>query len=34
VKLEMQVSLDGFALYVDGKTDWMLWNWGEDWTWD
>ena len=34
LKLEMQVSLDGFALDVDGKTDWMLWNWGEDWTWD
>jgi dihydrofolate reductase len=34
LKLEMQVSLDGFALDVDGKTDWMLWNWGEDWNWD
>lgn len=26
VKLEMQVSLDGFALDVDGKTDWMVWS--------
>jgi len=34
LKLEMQVSLDGFALDVDGKTDWMLWNWGEVWIWD
>ena len=22
------------ALDVDGKTDWMVWSWGEDWTWD
>jgi hypothetical protein len=28
LKLEMQVSLDGFALDAEGKTDWMLWNWG------
>src|SRR3984893_12918466 len=22
------------ALDVDGKTEWMVWSWGEDWTWD
>ena len=34
LKLEMQVSLDGLALDVAGKTDWMVWNWTEDRTWD
>jgi dihydrofolate reductase len=34
LKLEMQVSLDGFAADADGHTSWMVWNWGADWTWD
>lgn len=34
LKFAMQVSLDGFAADADGSTNWMTWNWGEDWTWD
>jgi hypothetical protein len=34
VRLEMQVSADGFAADIDGKTDWMIWPWGPDWTCD
>ncbi|HJV47843.1 MAG TPA: dihydrofolate reductase family protein [Geothrix sp.] len=34
LKLEMQVSLDGFTADPDGRTDWMVWNWSADWTWD
>lgn len=34
LKLEMQVSLDGFAADADGGTDWMVWNWSDDWAWD
>jgi hypothetical protein len=29
VKLEMQVSIDGFAADWDGRSNWMRWNWGE-----
>ena len=32
--LEIQTSLDGFMASNDGSTDWMLWNWGPEWTWD
>lgn len=34
LKLEMQISLDGYLADVAGKTDWMTWNWGADWKWD
>ena len=34
VKLEIQVSIDGFAADRDGRSNWMRWNWGEEWTWD
>jgi dihydrofolate reductase len=34
LKLETQVSIDGFIADVNGKTDWMIWNWGPGWTWD
>jgi hypothetical protein len=34
LKLETQVSIDGFIAGIDGNTDWMIWNWGPDWTWD
>lgn len=30
----MQVSLDGFMAGPQAQTDWMVWNWGPDWTWD
>jgi len=32
--LEIQTSLDGFIASPDGNTNWMLWNWGPEWTWD
>jgi len=31
--LETQVSIDGFIAEPDGNTNWMIWNWGTDWTW-
>jgi dihydrofolate reductase len=34
IKLEVQVSVDGFMADQQGKTDWMVWNWGPEWTWD
>lgn len=30
----MQLSIDGFASAANGKSDWMVWNFGEPWTWD
>jgi dihydrofolate reductase len=32
--LETQVSIDGFIAGINGNTDWMIWNWSPDWTWD
>lgn len=29
VKLQMQVSLDGFVAGPSGEMDWMVWNWDE-----
>jgi len=34
LKLEIQVSVDGYIAATDGKTDWMVWNWGPEWSWD
>ena len=34
LKLETQVSIDGFIADSNGNTNWMIWNWGPDWTWD
>jgi dihydrofolate reductase len=30
LKLQMQLSLDGFAAGLNGEMDWMVWDWGED----
>lgn len=30
LKLQMQLSIDGYVASVDGGMDWMTWNWGED----
>lgn len=32
--LETQISIDGFIADNQGGTDWMIWNWGPDWSWD
>lgn len=34
LKLEMQVSLDGFTASAEGDVSWMVWPWSEDWPWD
>ncbi len=34
LKLQIQTSIDGYIADVNGKTDWMVWNWGPEWTWD
>ncbi|MGH8820396.1 MAG: dihydrofolate reductase family protein [Rhodoferax sp.] len=34
LKLEMQVSIDGFTADRDGRVDWMVWDWTDPWTWD
>jgi hypothetical protein len=34
LKLEMQVSIDGFASDANGDPSWMLSCWSERWTWD
>ena len=30
VKLQMQLSIDGFVAGPNGEMDWMNWNWGDD----
>lgn len=34
LKLLTQLSIDGFVSDAHEKTDWMIWNWGPEWTWD
>ena len=34
LKLQVQISVDGFIADINGKTDWMVWNWGPKWNWD
>jgi dihydrofolate reductase len=34
LKLQIQVSADGFIADKNGNTGWMLWNWGSEWGWD
>ncbi len=34
LKLEIQLSLDGFATDMDNQTNWLVWDWGSTWSWD
>ena len=34
LKLEMQISMDGFTAGPDGDSGWMIWPWSEEWSWD
>lgn len=30
LKLQMQLSLDGFVARPDGELDWMVWDWDDE----
>lgn len=32
--LQMQVSVDGYVSAAAPGTNWQVWNWSDDWTWD
>src|ERR1700676_2150915 len=32
--LQMQTSVDGYVADKNRKTDWLLWNWDDEWSWD
>ncbi|MBB6673666.1 dihydrofolate reductase family protein [Cohnella nanjingensis] len=32
--LQMQMSIDGYVVDMDGSMDWMVWSYGNDWAWD
>jgi len=34
LKLQIQISIDGYIADMNEQTDWMVWSWGEDWSWD
>lgn len=34
LKLQVQISADGYIAETDGKTDWMVWDWSDKWSWD
>lgn len=34
LKLQVQISIDGFIADAYGNTDWLVWNWGAEWNWD
>jgi len=29
--LQVQMSVDGYMADKNGNTDWMVWNWGDEW---
>jgi len=32
--LQTQISIDGYVADNSGNTDWMVWNWNNEWRWD
>ena len=34
LKLEIQMSIDGFIADLDGNMDWMVWPYNDYWNWD
>jgi len=32
--LQMQMSIDGYVADRDGGMDWMMWSYGDHWTWE
>lgn len=34
LKLEVQTSVDGFIADTEGRTNWAVWNWTDNWNWD
>jgi dihydrofolate reductase len=32
--LEVQLTVDGYVADPNGKTDWQVWNWDKNWSWD
>lgn len=34
LKLQVQISIDGFIATGSGSSDWLIWNWAPLWTWD
>jgi len=34
LKLQVQISIDGFIASTKDIGNWMVWSWGPEWTWD